>query len=51
MSYVEVSDAAIAKVRVEEEFGEMIAWVPDSVIKVEKVWDLNEAYKWDEPPM
>lgn len=45
-SYWVVSDAAIAEAKAEEELGQMIASVPNSSSKVDKVWDLHSPYKW-----
>lgn len=46
MTYRVVFDAAIMEAKAEEELGQMIACVLDSRSKVDKLWDLDYAYKW-----
>lgn len=45
-SLPEISKVALAEAKAEEDLGQMIVCVPDPDSKVEKTWDLYEAYRF-----
>lgn len=46
VTYLRCTRLQVTEAKAEEELGEMISGVPDSISKVDKAWDLHETYKW-----